>query len=190
MEEIRFPLTSIGFPFYNFLGSKSISCLLLIYTFIIVLAAGLQWLQGFRLQGSVWEQDATLLSTMYMWFLSSVAAPRAWLNTTMRLDTSEVRGHRLDVATRLTWPSLVPGVPHKHISFPLTQVSVADVRNTAVESLKDKNGLYLILAKGQFPILFTQMTTLYLNGLYIKFDAQGLSYFSIIIWNMIYVKIN
>ncbi|KAF4522088.1 hypothetical protein B566_EDAN004073 [Ephemera danica] len=86
--------------------------------------AGAQWLQGFALSAGdkVWEQDANLLSTLYMWFLGSISAPRSWLNSTLRLDTSEVRGHRLEVATRLTWPSLANELPQKHLSFPLTQV--------------------------------------------------------------------
>jgi hypothetical protein len=84
---------------------------------------GQQWLKDMQLPNGVWEHDATLLSTMYMWFLSSIASPRTWFNYTMRMDTTQVRGYKIPVATRLVWPALVTIVPHKHIVFPLAQVT-------------------------------------------------------------------
>ncbi|XP_059479964.1 transmembrane protein 131 isoform X2 [Neocloeon triangulifer] len=80
--------------------------------------AGQRWLEGLSMQPSTWRSDLEILNTFYSRFRASGAMQ--WVNTTLRLDTTEVRGHLVPLSTRLIWPSLI--TCGKHIDFPLTQV--------------------------------------------------------------------
>lgn len=92
----------------------------LMITFYFI--AGNQWLNTMNLPSHTRDSDLNLLNTRYTRFVNSTA-DGSWENVTMRLDTTEVRGHRFYVNIKPYWPSLLVGIKNKSVlMFPLTQV--------------------------------------------------------------------
>lgn len=83
------------------------------------------------------DSDLNFLNTRHVRFINSTA-DGSWENITMRLDTTEVRGHRFYVNIKPYWPSLLAGsssIKNKSVlMFPLTQV-----RNTSYRAIKLHN---------------------------------------------------
>ncbi|XP_076294204.1 transmembrane protein 131 [Lasioglossum baleicum] len=96
--------------------------------------AGKQWLNTLDLPSHTRDSDLNLLNTKYTRFLNSTGG-RSWENITMRLDTTEVRGHKFFLNIKPYWPSLLTGFGNNKnkvvVVFPLTQVG-----NTSYRSIK------------------------------------------------------
>ncbi|XP_076231606.1 transmembrane protein 131 isoform X2 [Calliopsis andreniformis] len=99
--------------------------------------AGRQWLNTLALPSNTRDSDLNLLNTRYTRFLNSTGG-RSWENITMRLDTTEVRGHKFYLSIKPYWPSLLSGFDNNKnkvvLVFPLTQVG-----NTSYRSIKVYN---------------------------------------------------
>jgi hypothetical protein len=68
-------------------------------------------------------------------------APSAWQNLTLRLDTTEVRGHLFQAKVRLTWPKLVSSSAADNasfFSFPLTQIGNTTYRKLILQNPSSK----------------------------------------------------
>ena len=95
--------------------------------FVIYFSAGSQWLNTLGLPIHTQDTDLLLLNTSYNRYLALTdGASSAWHNLTLRLDTTEVRGHLFHIRVRLTRPKLLSS-PHggnivSFITFPLTQI--------------------------------------------------------------------
>lgn len=95
---------------------------------------GNQWLNTMSLPSHTRDSDLNLLNTRHTRFVNSTA-DGSWENVTMRLDTTEVRGHRFYVNIKPYWPSLLVGIKNKSVlMFPLTQVG-----NTSYRTIKLHN---------------------------------------------------
>lgn len=83
------------------------------------------------------NSDLNLLNIKYTRFLN-LTGSRSWDNITMRLDTTEVRGHKFYLNIKPHWPSLLTGVANSKdkvaLMFPLTQIG-----NTSYRTLKVYN---------------------------------------------------
>ncbi|XP_078052683.1 transmembrane protein 131 [Augochlora pura] len=99
--------------------------------------AGKQWINTLALPSHTRDSDLNLLNTKYTRFLNSTGG-RSWENITMRLDTTEVRGHKFYLNIKPYWPSLLTGFGNNKnkvvVVFPLTQVG-----NTSYRSIKVYN---------------------------------------------------
>ncbi|XP_026827483.1 transmembrane protein 131 isoform X2 [Ooceraea biroi] len=88
-------------------------------------STGSQWLNTMSLPSHTRDSDLNLLNARYMRFVNSTTGG-SWDNVTMRLDTTEVRGHKFYVNIKPFWPSLLAGsgnIKNKSVlMFPLTQV--------------------------------------------------------------------
>ena len=88
--------------------------------------AGSQWLNTLSLPSHTRDIDLNLLNARYTRYLNATGGSSSWDNITMRLDTTEVRGHKFYVNIKQYWPSLLSGsnsVKNKSLlTFPLTQV--------------------------------------------------------------------
>ncbi|XP_015119275.1 transmembrane protein 131 homolog isoform X2 [Diachasma alloeum] len=104
--------------------------------------AGNQWLNTMNLPSHTRDSDLNLLNARYSRYLN---ISTSWDNITMRLDTTEVRGHKFFVNIKPYWPSLVLPSEDKNynqrnktilqpLTFPLTQVG-----NTSFKSLTIRN---------------------------------------------------
>lgn len=101
------------------------------------IAAGKQWLNTLALPSHTRDSDLNLLNTRYTRFLNSTGG-RSWDNVTMRLDTTEVRGHKFYLNIKPHWPSLLTGFGNSKnkvaLVFPLTQIG-----NTSHNTIKIYN---------------------------------------------------
>lgn len=83
------------------------------------------------------NSDLNLLNIRYARFLN-LTDSRSWDNITMRLDTTEVRGHKFYLNIKPHWPSLLTGVANSKdkvaLMFPLTQIG-----NTSYRTIKVYN---------------------------------------------------
>lgn len=83
------------------------------------------------------DSDLNFLNTRHVRFINSTA-DGSWENVTMRLDTTEVRGHRFYVNIKPYWPSLLAAsssIKNKSVLlFPLTQFG-----NTSYRAIKLHN---------------------------------------------------
>lgn len=101
--------------------------------------AGSQWINTMSLPSHTRDSDLNLLNARYTRYLNSTGGPGTWDNITLRLDTTEVRGHKFYVNIKPYWPSLINpttnNLRNKTIFlFPLTQVG-----NTSFKTLKILN---------------------------------------------------
>ncbi|XP_025989760.2 transmembrane protein 131 isoform X3 [Solenopsis invicta] len=95
---------------------------------------GNQWLNTMSLPSHTRDSDLNFLNMRHVRFINSTA-DGSWENITMRLDTTEVRGHKFYVNIKPYWPSLLASsnsIKNKSIlMFPLTQVG-----NTSYRAIK------------------------------------------------------
>jgi hypothetical protein len=110
--------------------------------FLIRFSAGSQWLHTLGLPIHAQDTDLTLLNTRYNRYLALInGASSAWHNLTLRLDTTEVRGHLFQARVRLTWPKLVssPQVGNTSaITFPLTQIGNTTYKELILQNPSSK----------------------------------------------------
>ncbi|KAG7204441.1 hypothetical protein KM043_004877 [Ampulex compressa] len=88
-------------------------------------SAGKQWLNTMSLPTHTRDSDLNLLNVRYTRFLN-YSEGHSWENISMRLDTTEVRGHKFYITINPHWPSLLSitsNLKSRNIlAFPLTQV--------------------------------------------------------------------
>ncbi|KMR00163.1 putative transmembrane protein 131 [Lasius niger] len=136
LEEATMPVISKG---ENNVGSiqidPSVTCKQHCYLGLSVdTNTGSQWLNTMNLPSHTRDSDLNLLNTRHARFVNSTA-DGSWENITMRLDTTEVRGHRFYVNIKPYWPSLLVNIKNKSVlMFPLTQVG-----NTSYRTIKLHN---------------------------------------------------
>ncbi|XP_043267121.1 transmembrane protein 131 [Venturia canescens] len=140
LEESSLPIISKG---ENHIGAiqidPSISCKQQCYLGLSMnTSAGNQWLNTMSLPSHTRDSDLNLLNARYTRYLNATGGSSSWDNITMRLDTTEVRGHKFFVNIKLYWPSLIVGsssMKNKSLfTFPLTQVG-----NTSYKIIKLHN---------------------------------------------------
>ncbi|XP_046599639.1 transmembrane protein 131 isoform X3 [Neodiprion lecontei] len=138
-DEAPLPVISKG---DNYIGSitfdSSIACKHHCYLGLSLNAsAGAQWLNTLSLPSHTRDSDLNLLNTRYTRYLNSTGGG-SWENITMRLDTTEVRGHRFSVNIKHYWPSLLGNIGisknKSSLTFSLTQVG-----NTSYKTIKIDN---------------------------------------------------
>jgi hypothetical protein len=110
--------------------------------FEISFAAGSQWLHTLGLPIHTQDIDLTLLNTRHNRYLALTDGTlSAWQNLTLRLDTTEVRGHLFQAKVRLTWPKLVSSSKTDNascITFPLTQIGNTTYRKLTLQNPSSK----------------------------------------------------
>jgi hypothetical protein len=125
--------------------------------FVISFTAESQWLHTLGLPIHTQGTDLTLLNTRHNRYLALTdGAFSAWQNLTLRLDTTEVRGHLFQAKVRLTWPKLVssPQVGNTScITFPLTQIG-----NTTYKELVLRN------PSSELVVIQLALDSVYLQG--------------------------
>ncbi|XP_015437161.1 PREDICTED: transmembrane protein 131 [Dufourea novaeangliae] len=136
LEEASMPIITKG---ENYVGSvriePSVTCKHHCYLGLSLDSnAGRQWLNTLALPSHTRDSDLNLLNSRYTRFLNSTGG-RSWQNITMRLDTTEVRGHKFYLNIKPYWPSLLTGFGNNKnkvaLVFPLTQVG-----NTSYSTIK------------------------------------------------------
>ncbi|XP_015599442.1 transmembrane protein 131 isoform X2 [Cephus cinctus] len=139
LEETTLPVISKG---ENHVGSIAIDPLITCKNHCYLglclnTSAGSQWLNTINLPSHTRDSDLNLLNTRYSRYLNSTGGG-SWDNITMRLDTTEVRGHKFFVNIKPYWPSLLGNSGNSKnrslVMFPLTQVG-----NTSYKSIKIHN---------------------------------------------------
>jgi hypothetical protein len=115
---------------------------MILVNFVIAFTAGSQWLHTLGLPIHTQDTDLTLLNTRHNRYLALTdGALSAWQNLTLRLDTTEVRGHFFQAKVRLTWPKLV-SAPHignaSCVRFPLTQIGNTTYRKLILQNPSSK----------------------------------------------------
>lgn len=109
---------------------------------------GIQWIASFAAPNKIHELDYAILNTLYGRYVNATSG-RRWQNLTLRLDTSEVKGHFFQSRVKLSWPRLIAGhsIGNKStFAFPLTQIGHTTYRNITVKNPSDKTlALQLIM---------------------------------------------
>lgn len=114
---------------------------------------GTQWLESFSSPSKINELDYAVLNTFYGRYLNTTSGKR-WQNLTLRLDTSEVKGHFFQSRVKLSWPKLVTGhsMGNKSIfTFPLTQIGHTSYRNITLRNPSDKTLALQLVMDWSFP---------------------------------------
>ncbi|RZB94452.1 hypothetical protein BDFB_002062 [Asbolus verrucosus] len=97
-----------------------------------------QWLKTLSLSKSIADFDLNLVNVFYNRYLNFTAnGSRRWHNLTLRLDTSEVRGHIFKTRVKMSWPSLLveQNLENKSVfTFPLTQIGNVSYRNITIRN--------------------------------------------------------
>ncbi|KAG5882529.1 hypothetical protein JTB14_038140 [Gonioctena quinquepunctata] len=123
-----------------------------------------QWLKTFSLSKFVSEFDLHLVNIFYNRYLNITSnGKKKWQNITLRLDTSEVRGHIFKTRVKLSWPSLILEQNAENQSvfmFPLTQVGNETYLNLTIRNPASYNVVIQLVFDKDYP----EMQTLY-NGL-------------------------
>jgi len=126
-------IVAFSFLHYTIIVTCQFSCIVIVFYFV----AGNQWLNTMSLPSHTRDSDLNFLNTRHVRFINSTA-DGSWENVTMRLDTTEVRGHRFYVNIKPYWPSLLAAsssIKNKSVlMFPLTQVG-----NTSYRAIKLHN---------------------------------------------------
>ncbi|XP_069697669.1 transmembrane protein 131 isoform X2 [Periplaneta americana] len=103
---------------------------------------GSQWLHTLGLPIHAQDTDLTLLNTRHNRYLALTdGASSAWHNLTLRMDTTEVRGHTFQTRVRLTWPRLVstPQIGNTSVvTFPLTQIGNTTYKDIVLHNPSSK----------------------------------------------------
>nr|XP_022906700.1 transmembrane protein 131 [Onthophagus taurus] len=114
-----------------------------------------EWLRTFSLPKSSAEFDINLVNTFYNRYLNfSSNKHHRWQNITMRLDTSEVKGHVFHSRVHMTWPSLISNseTPTRSIcQFPLTQVGNISYQNLTITNPSTLNLIIQLVMDNVYP---------------------------------------
>lgn len=79
---------------------------------------------------------------------------KKWQNLTLRLDTSEVRGHVFKTRVKMSWPSLLvdQNMENKSVfTFPLTQVGNVSYQNITIRNPSSYNLVVQIVLDQNYP---------------------------------------
>ncbi|XP_017783745.1 PREDICTED: transmembrane protein 131 [Nicrophorus vespilloides] len=96
------------------------------------------WWKTWTLTRATTEFDLNLVNTLYNRYLNQTwNGLKRWQNLTMRLDTSEVKGHMFKTRVKMSWPSLLLDQTFENKTsyvFPLTQVGNITYRNITLKN--------------------------------------------------------
>ncbi|GJQ77276.1 hypothetical protein Trydic_g20700 [Trypoxylus dichotomus] len=114
-----------------------------------------QWLKTLTLTKLTTEIDLNLVNIFYNRYLNQTSngQPR-WQNLTMRLDTSEIKGHLFKTRVKMSWPSLLSdqNVENKSVFiFPLTQIGNVTYRNLTIRNPSSLNLLVQLVFDQAYP---------------------------------------
>lgn len=116
-----------------------------------------QWLKTLQLPEGASEFDLNLVNVFYNRYLNQTSnGMKKWQNLTLRLDTSEVRGHLFKTRVKMSWPSLLieQNVENKSVFvFPLTQVGNTSYRNITIKNPSSYNLVVQIVMDRNYPDL-------------------------------------
>ncbi|KAJ3658654.1 hypothetical protein Zmor_010381 [Zophobas morio] len=116
-----------------------------------------QWLKTLSLSKSVSDFDLNLVNVFYNRYLNFTAnGLKRWQNLTLRLDTSEVRGHTFKTRVKMSWPSLIveQNLENKSVfTFPLTQIGNISYRNITIRNPSSYNLVVQIVMDRNYPDL-------------------------------------
>ncbi|XP_044255531.1 transmembrane protein 131 [Tribolium madens] len=114
-----------------------------------------QWLKTLSLSKSVSDFDLNLVNVFYNRYLNFTAnGSKRWQNLTLRLDTSEVRGHIFKTRVKMSWPSLIveQNLENKSIfTFPLTQIGNISYRNITIRNPASYNLVIQLVMDKTYP---------------------------------------
>lgn len=115
------------------------------------------WLKTLVLPHGVPEFDLNLVNIFYNRYLNQTAnGARKWQNLTLRLDTSEVRGHLFKTRMKMSWPSLLVEQRTENKSlfvFPLTQVGNVSYQNITIRNPSSHNLVVQVVLDRNYPEL-------------------------------------
>lgn len=101
------------------------------------------------------EFDLNMVNTFYNRYLNETQnGSRKWQNITMKLDTSEVRGHIFKTRVKMSWPSLLAdrvGENKTVFNFPLTQVGNVTYKNISLKNPSSYNLVIQIVLDTHYP---------------------------------------
>jgi hypothetical protein len=116
-----------------------------------------QWLKTLSLSKSVADFDLNLVNVFYNRYLNFTAnGSKRWQNLTLRLDTSEVRGHIFKTRVKMSWPSLLveQNLENKSVfTFPLTQIGNVSYRNITIRNPSSYNLVVQLVMDKNYPDL-------------------------------------
>ncbi|KAJ8933374.1 hypothetical protein NQ318_018443 [Aromia moschata] len=114
-----------------------------------------QWLRTFILLKHVSDFDLHLLNIFYSRYLDMTCnGVKKWQNLTLRLDTSEVRGHMFNTRVKMSWPSLVCEHNLENRSlfiFPLAQVGNYSYQNITIRNPASYNVVVQLVLDRHYP---------------------------------------
>ncbi|XP_070516268.1 transmembrane protein 131 isoform X3 [Cardiocondyla obscurior] len=179
LEEATMPVISKG---ENNVGSiqidPSMTCKHQCYLGLSLETNSNQWLNTMSLPSHTRDSDLNFLNTRHVRFINSTA-DGSWENITMRLDTTEVRGHRFYVNIKPYWPSLLASssfIKNKSVlTFPLTQVGNTSYRAIKLHNPSTSPLVIQLVMDWNYP----QGSRLY-HSLPLKFKPVGAEYLSTI----------
>lgn len=127
-----------------------------VYVLILyILSILAQWLKSLTLTKVASEIDLNLVNIFYNRYLNQTSngQPR-WQNLTIRLDTSEVRGHLFKTRVKMSWPSVLTDHHAENKSvfiFPLTQVGNVTYQNLTIRNPSSLNLLVQLVFDHVYP---------------------------------------
>lgn len=114
-----------------------------------------QWLKTLMLTDAAPEFDLNMVNTFYNRYLNETQnGLKKWQNITMKLDTSEVRGHIFKTRVKMSWPSLLAdrvGENKTVFNFPLTQVGNVTYKNISLKNPSSYNLVVQIVLDTHYP---------------------------------------
>lgn len=123
-----------------------------------------QWLRICSLSKYISDLDSHLVNLFYTRYLNSTSnGTRKWQNITLRLDTSEVRGHIFKSRVKMSWPSLIVdqnGENKSVVNFPLTQVGNVTFHNLTIRNPASYNLIVQLVFDRDYPAFETLYTAL------------------------------
>lgn len=114
---------------------------------------GSQWLETFSTPSNIHDLDFTVLNAFYGRYLNITAGKR-WHNITLRLDTSEVKGHFFQTRVKLSWPKLlISNTPGNRsvVTFPLTQIGQTIYQNITLRNPSDSTITLQLIMDWTYP---------------------------------------
>ncbi|CAH1972997.1 unnamed protein product [Acanthoscelides obtectus] len=114
-----------------------------------------QWLKTFSLPRLVAEYDSKLLNLLYTRYSKLTSSGmQKWHNLTLRLDTSEIKGHIFKTRIQMIWPTLFLTQQNKHnrtVSLPLTQLGNSSYQNITLHNPASHSVMIQIVLDRYYP---------------------------------------
>lgn len=129
------------------------------------------WRRSIGLQPtSTCDLDLNLVNILYHRYLNETAHGAAqWQNLTMRMDTSEVKGHLFKTRVKMSWPTLIVNETFENksaVTFPLTQVGNTTYKNVTIRNPASFDLLIQIVMDSVYPrfdILFEGLPPVFVS---------------------------